>query len=153
MKKCLLIFLFLLSACASTSEIVEEMKPTKIEPRPEDRQYLQEALACPLEFTLPKEQEKDAWGRAQSWVGRFSSMKLDTLTDYVIETYGAYSRSCYSPAYAYRVTKAPMKDSIQINVASTTNCPGVAGESAIHNAHILSYYIKTRELRAYLVYR
>jgi hypothetical protein len=38
-------------------------------------------------FSIPKEKEKEAWSRAISYINNNSDMKIQTQTDYMIETY------------------------------------------------------------------
>lgn len=135
-----ILVLGLLSGCATTSML----KLT-----PEEQTYLEKAKAFPLEFTIPKSEADEAWGRAQSFIGRFSSMKLQTATDFVIQTYNPAS-----PAvdFGYYVTKTPMGDKVQITVQCNTGNM-FAGADANTNAHILAYYIKTGELVPRLISR
>ena len=128
-----ILVLALLAGCATTSML----KLT-----PEERTYLEKAKAFPLEFTIPKSEADEAWGRAQSFIGRFSSMKLQTVTDFVIQTYNPRSTDV---DFGYYVTKTPMGDKVQITVQCNTGNV-FAEEDANNNAHILAYYIKTGEL-------
>jgi len=128
-----ILVLALLTGCATTSML----KLT-----PEEQMYLEKAKAFPLEFTIPKSQADEAWGRAQSFIGRFSSMKLQTVTDFVIQTYNPISPNV---DFGYYVTKTPMGDKVQITVQC--NVGNIfSGADANTNAHILAYYIKTGEL-------
>jgi hypothetical protein len=129
------IFLFiliisLLTGCSTTSMLSLS---------PDEQSYLNEAQACPLEFYVPKTDAEDAWGRAQSFIGQYSSMKLQTVTDYVIETYNPRMSDV---AYGYSVTKTPMNDLVRISVRCF--CGNfLEGDNTSTNAHILAYYIKT----------
>ena len=109
---------------------------------PEEQAFLDKANAFPLEFTVSNEDAEMAWGRAQSFIGRFSSMKLQTATDYVIQTYNPSSSGV---SYGYYVTKTPLGGSTQFNVTCNTgNLFAMA--DAQSNAHILAYYMNTGEL-------
>lgn len=109
---------------------------------PDEQAFLSKAKAFPLEFTVSNEEAEMAWGRAQSFIGRFSSMKLQTATDYVIQT---YNPSASGVAYGYYVTKTPLGESTQFNVqCNTGNIFAMA--DAESNAHILAYYMSTGEL-------
>ena len=109
---------------------------------PEEQAFLNKANAFPLEFIVSNEDAEMAWGRAQSFIGRFSSMRLQTITDYVIQTYNPSSSGV---AYAYYVTKTPLGDSTQFNVTCNTgNLFAMA--DAQSNAHILAYFMNTGEL-------
>lgn len=129
----IVLVLFVLVGCTSIS-----MKNLT----PEERNYFEKVDAFPLEFTMPTIEADDAWGRAQSFIGRFSSMKLQTVTDYVIQTYNPGSSDV---KFGYYVTKTPMDDEFQINVQCNTGNM-FAGGDAKRNARILAYYIKTGEL-------
>lgn len=120
----------LLSSCATVS-------PEKLAPA--DRAYFERALATPLEFAIPKEQEVEAWGRAQSFLGRFGSTQIQAATDYVLQTYNPSSGDV---DYGYYVTKTPAGDEVRIKVECIAGNM-FSGKDATNNAHILAYYIKT----------
>lgn len=124
-------YVFVIAACA--------MLP---QPTPEEQAVLDQAIAFPLDFTVPNSDAEMAWGRAQSFIGRFSSMKLQTVTDYVIQTYNPSSSGV---AYGYYVTKTPLGDSMQFVVQCNTGNL-FAMRDAVNNAHVLAYYMKTGEL-------
>lgn len=133
MRKVAIIVLTLFVLVGCTSITMKNLTP-------EERNYFEIVEAFPLEFTMPKVEADDAWGRAQSFIGRFSSMKLQTVTDFVIQTYNPSDIK-----FGYYVTKTPMGDEIQITVQCITE--GLfSGVDAKRNAHILAYYIKTGEL-------
>ena len=77
--------------------------------------YVDQAKTQPLEFLVPKDSAADVWGRAQSFIGRFSDMKLQIVTDYVIQTYNPQGLT-----FGYSVTKAPSGGSSQFNVQCFT---------------------------------
>jgi len=95
-----------------------------------------------LEFAIPKIEADDAWGRAQGFIGRFSSKKLLTVTDFVIQTYDPMG--C-SDEYGYSVIKTPMGDNVLIAVECIVGNTLIK-PNAEKNARILAYYIKTGEL-------
>jgi hypothetical protein len=116
---------------------------------PEEQAYMDKAAACSLDVVIAKSEAEDAWGRAQSFIGKFSNMKLKTVTDYVIQTYNP-PKQPIPIIYGYSVTKTPMGDNVHINVSCIPS-----NSSATHfsdyNAHLLAYYIKTGELMPHLV--
>jgi hypothetical protein len=59
----------------------------------EEESYLEKANAFPLEFVIPKSQADDAWGRAQSFIAKYSDMKLQTATDFILQTYNPMRES------------------------------------------------------------
>jgi hypothetical protein len=109
---------------------------------PKQVEYLAKVNAFPLEFEVSKDIATDAWGRAQSFIGRFSSMKLQSATDYMIQTYNPTDNGVN---YGYNITKTPLKDTVQITVQCSSNNM-FAGGDATKNAHILAYYISSGEL-------
>ncbi|MFC1595651.1 hypothetical protein ACFL3X_01930 [Gemmatimonadota bacterium] len=124
----------LISGCGATTSM---MRLTT-----EETTYLAKVNAHPLEFTIPKSEDADAWGRAQSFIGRFSSMKLQTVTDYVIQT---FNPSESDVSYGYYVTKTPLGDEIQYTIQC--NCGNMfGGADANQNGRILAYYISSGEL-------
>lgn len=107
----------------------------------EQQAYLERAKSFPFEFIIPKSEADDAWGRAQSFIGRFSSTKLLTVTDFVIQTFDPMD--C-SDEYGYSVIKTPMGDHVLIAVGCMVGNT-ILWPKANKNAHILAYYIKTGE--------
>lgn len=106
---------------------------------PEGKAFYEKAKVHPTSFMISKDQGADVWGRAQSFISEHSSVKLQTTTDYVIETYNPQY------GYGYKVTKAPSGQEFKI----TVNC--LSGDFLNHlraedNAHILAHYLKTGEL-------
>lgn len=108
----------------------------------DEKDYIEKVKAFPLELTIPKTDEADAWGRAQSFVGRFSSMKLQTATDFIIQT---YNPSSSDESFGYYVTKTPLRDSVQMNIRCNVGNQMWAPDAEL-NGHILAYYVKTGEL-------
>jgi hypothetical protein len=109
---------------------------------PDEESYISMVNQFPLEFTVPKSETADVWGRAQSFIGKYSSMKLQNATDYIIQTYNPGGNDV---AFGYSVTKTPLKNEDQITVQC--NVGNMFASSDAHlNAHIFAYYIKTGEL-------
>jgi hypothetical protein len=109
---------------------------------PGEKAYIQKLNATPSVFSVERSKGDDAWGRAQSFLGRFSSMKLQIATDFVIQTYNPTESEV---DYGYSVTKTPIGNNFEFQVrCSCGNMFG--GAEARKNARILSYYILTGEL-------
>jgi len=108
----------------------------------EERIYLQNVESFPLRFVISKNEAGDAWGRAQSWIGRYSNMKIQVLSDYVIQTYNPREGSLN---YGYYVTKTPVGENVEINVECISGNM-FNKNKALRNARILAYYIKTGKL-------
>ena len=128
-------FLAMIAGCASFT--------------PEQQAKLADVDKFPLEFQASKPDSVDAWGRAQSFIGRFSSMKLQITTDYVIQTYNPPDAEVM---YGYSVTKTPAGEDVSFEVRC--GCGNIfAAGNAVRNAHILAYYMKTGELIGYGISR
>lgn len=139
MKKLIVILSLFLLSCASTIIYSKEQSD-----------YLVKIRQFPLEFEMPKEQVEEAWGRAQSFIGRYSSMKLQIVTDYVIQTYNPVG---IGAEFGYYVTKTPMGVMVQFTVQCNVN-NSLLNDHAMDNAHILASYIKTGELPyPYLIFK
>ena len=104
---------------------------------PQEKAYVSKVSQHSLEFTIPDSQVTNAWGRAQSFIGKYSYSKIKTATDYIIQT----EEAGQSRPFDYNVTKTIQKDSSQITVRCSPETPD--GEM---NAHILAYYIEFGEL-------
>jgi hypothetical protein len=105
----------------------------------QEKSDLAVAMFHPLKFTLAKSEAEDAWGRAQSFIGRFSSMKIQTATDYVIQTYNPVGSGIN---FGYYITKTPLGDEVEIEVQCPTDNM-FSGKDADINAHIAALYIDT----------
>lgn len=111
--------------------------------------YLQTAMATPLTFTLPRDQAEEAWARAQSFVTRFSTMKLQSLTPHVIRTYDPTEATA---GFGYYLRRIPRGDRTKITVECMCNNL-MPSDQSVENAHILAYYMRTGKLDATLVNR
>jgi hypothetical protein len=101
-----------------------------------------EAMNQPLEFKVPKADIEDTWGRANLFIAKYSTMKLQMATDMLLETYNPVT----STDYGYSITKTPMKDNVQITVSCTPyqgNALSHNDDEANENAHACAYYIAT----------
>jgi hypothetical protein len=140
-KICLLSLsaVFLASVCflSGCAALVDTMALS-----PAERQYVQEVKQFPLNFNVPKAEAEDAWGRAQSFIAQYSSLKIETATNYVIQTYKSPE---IKVAFAYSVTRAPLGDIVEFTVECTTGNE-FAREDAWVNARILACYIATGKL-------
>lgn len=103
---------------------------------------LAQLYAEPFVVTVPKDQSADAWGRAQTFVAQYSSMKLQTVTDYVIQTFNPPRAGMYG----YTITRTPGA------TADTLAVTGMYWPSLIYrryrdqaelNARVAARYIRT----------
>ncbi len=131
-----------LLAAAAVLSITGCVHTQMIELTAPEREGLRAAMAQPLTFTVPKEQAGDAWGRAQSFVGRFSSMKLQTASEFVIQTFNPVGSSV---AYGYYVTRTPLGAEHQFEVQCVFGNM-FSAEDANANAHLAAHYISTGQL-------
>lgn len=116
---------------------------------PEETDYLSKINAMPLIFRVPKEQAEDAWGRIQSWISRYASMKIQTVSDYAIETYNPEQSAI---DYGYRASRAPMGEETEFTI--TCFCGNfLYGKQVKINAHILAYYALTGEIMEQFISR
>jgi hypothetical protein len=68
----------------------------------------------PLVFKLPMSESDDAWGRANLYLSNNSSMKVQTASDYLLETYNPTSVG----RIGFSITRSPVKDSVLFTVKS-----------------------------------
>lgn len=110
---------------------------------PEEADYLARVNAQPLTFRVPAAQSNDAWGRIQSWIGRFSIyLKIKTVSDYVIETENPSLMGIWT---AYSASRAPMGEQVEFTIRGWTSGLN-SQDDAKQNGHILAYYAATGEL-------
>ena len=108
----------------------------------EEQAYIDAVMNTPLVFSIPKEREEEVWGRIQSWIGRYSSMKIQSVSDYVIETYNPSSGEV---DFGYSAIKTIVDDNVEFEVICS--CGNMfSGKEAKINAHILAYFALTGEV-------
>lgn len=119
---------------------------------PEESAYLEKVKSFPLEFSITKEEEDQAWGRAESFVAQYRMTDMDPPSKYSIRTKRSDPRK-FRTSVSYEITKIPTADGFTIKVQCFSGESGAikigpdsADKDAITNAHILAYYIKTGEL-------
>jgi hypothetical protein len=84
---------------------------------------------------------KQDWERAQLWLAKHSSWKLQTSTDVLLQTYNGTQ---YSPTYAFSVTREPL-GSGQYRIAMELGCGNPLGcnPNALDVRTAFLYYVKT----------
>ena len=145
MKKyiCIVVIMFLAIACNQT---VNSIKLT-----PDQQAYVARAMLQPIPVVIPKDKAEEAWGRIQSFIGQYASMKMQIATDYIIETYNPDGSSF---AYSYRAAKTVKGDSVEFALACFTNAQfGMAQKECERNVHLLALYAATGELIPELIIR
>jgi hypothetical protein len=84
---------------------------------------------------------KPEWERAQLWLAKHSSMKVQIATDVMLETYNSTG---YDPVYSFTVTKEPAgggryRIAARLTCGNPLGCDPNAGD--IQDAYL--YYVKT----------
>lgn len=114
---------------------------------PEEQEYLNKAMETPLTFTIQREDAEEAWGWIKKFIGKYSSMRIQKETDYLIET--------YTPSgirYGYSATRSPRGDEVEFEVKCFSGNVFLE-EEAERNAHILAYYALNGEVMPKFVNR
>jgi hypothetical protein len=107
---------------------------------PQEKAYLDEAMAQPLQFDVPASESTAAWGRAQDYIAKFSALKIQTATTDLIDTYNPSGPG----EVGYKVNRIQGHVRTRFSVdcfASDSHGAGVANRSA----HLLAYYIRAAE--------
>ncbi len=121
---------------------------------PDEAMYLQEVDLTPTTFVIPKSEKDVCWERANSFVICFSSMKIMTVSDRIIQTFKPYIGDSSAMAtdweYGYYITYTPgAGDSGSIAVSCIYpedvgwGKKDQATREATWNAKICAYYILT----------
>jgi len=109
---------------------------------PDVQAYDMRALSQSTVFSIPTEKAEEAWSRAQQFIATLSSFRIQTSTEYVIQTYMMESSW---PKYGYSVTRTINGNNTNFIVKGyCTNM--FSGDRALYNAHALSHYMVTGEL-------
>ena len=115
-----------LSACASTSAELT----TALAPAASIGTSVECDSGCKIE-----------WQRAQLWLGKHATTKVQTATDVVLQTYNPRPDA---PEYSFSVTKEPIGGD-RYKISAEAFCGSMLGCSPrkidVHNA--LLYYVKT----------
>ena len=128
--------------------------------------YLQKVRQIPTDFEVSASEISTIWGRAQSFIAQYSSMKQQIVTDSVIQTYNPVlvDAANQNLDFGYSVIRTPINDRFKISVQCMHFAfPGqlmrhtTDGEVKLlteqnlteicrDNAHILAHYLKTGDL-------
>ena len=135
MKKLFVLGLaFLLTGCATMMDMTPKAETA------EETAYLKEAMNTPLTFTVPKDKSDETWGRVNSFIAKYSSMKIQTASDYIVQTYNPTD----TIHFGYQANRAPRGDEVEFTV--TCYSGGLFGGSKNipdQNSHLLAYYALT----------
>jgi hypothetical protein len=113
----------------------------------EQQAYIDKVMKEPLSVAVSASEAETAWGRANTFVARYASMKIQVSNDYVIETYNPTDGKGFLDFnYGYSVSKVPVKDGFVFEVSGMSSGGNLAKGKTARNAHIFAYYIRTGEL-------
>ena len=109
---------------------------------PQIQAYDIRVMSQPTTFSIPTKKAEEAWSRAQQFIATLSNFRIQTSTDYVIQTYMINSSW---PKYGYSVTRTINGNNTNFIVKGV--CTNIfSGDRALYNAHALSHYMVTGEL-------
>jgi hypothetical protein len=131
-----LLLIFALISCDS-NKITRQRTPYELAYRATSDKI----MAQPLNFKVTKATDIEAWGRANLFLARFGDMKLQIISDHILETYNPFTAS----TFGYSIARGLNGDSIEYAV---TCAPGAIEyhNAADTNAHVLATYIARNEL-------
>lgn len=135
MKKTLTLSTIVFLCCGLTVLGSQKLKPKEVE-------YLEKAMDAELKFSLPVNEAEKAWKRIETFIKKFSAMKIKISNDSVIETLAPTQGMT---RYGYRATQTSMGEEMEIAVACSSG-NAFSREQANKNSHILAYYAQTGEL-------
>jgi hypothetical protein len=101
---------------------------------PEQEKYVHKAMAEETDFTIPIQLRNDVWDRGQALIGRFRVMKIQTLTDNVIQTYVPNNEA----APWLSVARSQIGDSDYVTIRSSPSSDTTISQRL---EHVLSYYM------------
>ena len=107
---------------------------SKIKATPEEQAYLSEVMNMPLTFVVETGQADATWGRIQSFIGKYSSMKIQIATDYVFETYNPDMGQ-----YGYKAIRTDLVEETEFTIRCFIGRGSIRDYSYL-NAQILAYY-------------
>jgi hypothetical protein len=116
---------------------------------PEEAAFLKDVEAEATEFDIAKEMSDEVWSRAQLFVSKHASMKVQTASDYILETYNP-TPDALNPSYGYRVTRAIVGGKARFSVECFNGNAYTTGSLAhlpARNARILSRFMRTGDLK------
>ena len=115
---------------------------------PQEKSYLERAMAQSLTFMVKPEDSNRLWGVAQAFIGKYASMKIENVSEYIIETYNPYESR-----YGYRVIRTPKKDGDEFTIECLGDNPTFMSKTIDQNAHIFAHYLLTEEIIERLIER
>jgi hypothetical protein len=114
---------------------------------PAEQTYLERAMAQPLTFMVKSEDTQRLWGVAQAFIGKHASMKIENVSEFIIETYNPYGTR-----FGYRVVRTPKKEGDEFSITCLYDNT-FSKNDADQNAHIFAHYLMTEEIVERLIQR
>ena len=114
---------------------------------PEQQEYVAAVRAVELNennragVVVSEADAKTAWERTQVFISKYSSMKIQTATDVLVETYNANELG----EYAYKATRLTVSEGTEVEVWCVSGSWLNAGNAKM-NTRILAHYVATDEL-------
>lgn len=105
------------------------------------KRYLSEADAAEYNNTPECRGEVECqrmWRRAQAWVATYGDMKIQTISDAIIETYNPKS---YDPKWHFRVLRVPSGTGAD-RIELTATCAGFCQKSPAQRVAEFNRYIR-----------
>jgi len=133
------IFIVFLWSCMPTNLFIKLTSEEQI--------YLGKVMAQPLTFIVDVKDSELKWVLAQSFIAKYSSMKIETITNYLLETYNPYQTR-----FGYKVIRTPLEEGDEFCISCLYDNP-FSKNDAYQNAHILAYYLVTNEITIRLISR
>ena len=144
--KIFLVLLVLTGFILACNTTVNSIKLT-----PEQQEYVARAMQQAIPVVVPKDKAEETWGRIQSFIGQYASMKIQIATDYIVETYNPDGSSFH---YAYKAAKIVKGDTVEFALSCFSNAVfGMADKECARNVHLLAHYAATGELMPELIIR
>jgi hypothetical protein len=135
MNKTISLFIIFVFVCSTASMTDQKLKP-------KEQEYLENVMNAELQFKLPLKEAQKAWKRIETYIEKYSSMKIKIEDENIIET---LQPTAGMTRYGYRATKKEIGEEAEIAVACTYG-NAYTREQANRNAHILAYYAHNNDL-------
>lgn len=96
----------------------------------------------PLTFDVAKDKSDDFWAKAQVWITNNAPMKMQTVTNNVLQTYTPtdINKLPVDNQYTYTVTREPKGDVDTFTINCVANS-WLWKTDAEHNARVFAYYL------------
>jgi hypothetical protein len=110
---------------------------------PAEQAELATVMQTPNKLEMSTEESTAAWARVQSWIQQNSMMKIQTVSDFIVETYNLNCERTVGTRYtAQRLPLGKDVVTIQVNAYSCW----VGQEQTDINQHVFAYFVKTGKL-------